>query len=174
MKLIACSHKTYNSYLPKQEFYKAGGELYGADFRTTFAGDPEDENSFGCYAPCIVITANRFLSDRGFAARAHDLTGTDFEILLSEYLDNGNPLLVWITNYGLQESYISDSWKTPEGKLLHWRSPEHCVVLTGCSRQKSLVYVSDPIYGNTEYEFDRFVQRYREMGQQAVYIEKLQ
>ena len=173
LNYLGCHTDKYEivrKYLPKQEFYYVGKELHGADFRTTFAGDPEDENSFGCYAPCIASTANTCLRDKGFHAEAHDLTGTDFETLLSDYIDKGIPLPVWITNYGLAESYLSDSWKTPEGELLTWRSPEHCVVLTGYDRTENLVYVSDPIYGNTEYDLDLFVKRFNEMGKQAVYI----
>ena len=159
------------NYLPKQEFYEKDGQLYGADFRTTFAGDPEDENSYGCYAPCIVTTANNYLSAKGYKGTAHDLTGTDFETLLSDYIDKDIPLPIWITNFGLEESSLSTIWKTPEGETLQWRRPEHCVVLTGYDREKKVVLVSDPIYGDTEYDYDTLVKRFEEMGKQAVFID---
>ncbi len=157
-------------YLPKQEFYYVDGELYGADFRTTFAGNPEDESSYGCYAPCIVITANNYFADKDYNAKAYDLTSTEFEALLTDYINNDIPLIVWITNNGLEPSSLSTVWKTPDGETVQWRRPEHCVVLTGYDIEKKIVYVSDPLFGNTEYDFDTFAARFNEMGKQAVLI----
>ena len=66
-------------YLPKMDFYWYGGVYYGADFRTTFAGNPESEYAYGCYAPCITTTANNYFESIGSESKACDLTGTDFE-----------------------------------------------------------------------------------------------
>ena len=161
------------NYLPKQEFYYVDGILYGADFETTFAGDPEDENSYGCYAPCMVITANNYLTDNGYKGKAYNLTGIDFEMLLSDYIDNDIPIMIWITNYELEPSSLSTIWKTPDGKTVQWRRPEHCAVLTGYDRVNKLIYVSDPIYGNRSYDYDKLIQRFNEMGNQAIYIDAL-
>lgn len=65
---ILLNHLGYNvdkltlarNYLPKMDFYWSNGIYYGADFRTTFAGNPESSSSYGCYAPCIVTTANNY------------------------------------------------------------------------------------------------------------------
>ena len=159
------------NYLPKQPFYYKDGELYGADFRTTFAGDPEDPSSYGCYAPCIVTTANKYLEAKGYKGKAYDVTATDFEKLLTDYIDKDIPLIIWITNNGLQQSSLSTVWKTPDGKSVQWRRPEHSVVLTGYDREKKLVYVSDPKIGNQEYDYDLLVTRFKEMEMQAVYID---
>ena len=159
------------NYLPKQEFYYVDEQLYGADFVTTFAGDPEDDASYGCYAPCVVVTANRYLRANAYKGTAYDLTGTDFELLLRGYIDHDIPLVIWITNYELEPSNLSTIWKTPEGKTVQWRRPEHCVVLTGYDRERELIYVSDPIYGNRSYDYDTLVERFGEMGKQAVYID---
>ena len=35
------------NYLPKLDFYWENGILYGADYKTTFAGDPESEYAYG-------------------------------------------------------------------------------------------------------------------------------
>ena len=158
------------NYLPKLDFYWNNGIYYGADFRTTFAGNPESEYSYGCYAPCIETTANAYLSDIYSAKKAHALKGVSFENLLSEYIDNNMPVLIWITSSNLHEPYYTSIWTTPEGKEVQWLAYEHCVVMTGYDKDNQLIYVSDPLKGNISYDYSKFRQRYIDMGEQALYI----
>ncbi len=158
------------NYLPKLDFYWENGIYYGADFRTTFAGNPESEYSYGCYAPCIVTTANSYFSANEFDAAACDITGVDFDSLLTDYIDNDKPVLIWITSSNLHEPYYTSIWTTPDGEEVQWLAYEHCVVLTGYDKDNQLIYTSDPLYGDTAYDYDTIRQRYNEMGQQAVYI----
>lgn len=158
------------NYLPKQSFYWENGIYYGADFRTTFAGNPESEYSYGCYAPCIVTTANGYFSENGFDAAACNITGADFDSLLEDYIDNDKPVLIWITSSNLHEPYYTSIWTTPDGEEVQWLAYEHCVVLTGYDKDNQLIYVSDPLSGNISYDYSTIRQRYNEMGQQAVYI----
>lgn len=158
------------NYLPKLDFYWEDGIYYGADFRTTFAGNPESEYSYGCYAPCIVTTANNYFLENEFDAAACNITGADFDSLLDDYIDNGKPVLIWVTSSNLHESELTKIWTTPDGEQLQWRSYEHCVVLTGYDKDNQLIYTSDPLYGNIAYDYSIIRQRYNEMGQQAVYI----
>lgn len=162
------------NYLPKQEFYWWGGVLYGADYETTFAGDPEySYNAYGCMAPCIVTTAENYLNDNGIKAEVKNLSGTPFEQLLSDYIDNDDPVLVWVTYGNLHETYYTDSWITPEGKTVTWKAWEHCVVLTGYDKgagDNGQVYVSDPLEGNVAYDMALFEQRYNEMDMNAVLV----
>lgn len=157
-------------YLPKEPFYYEDGQLHGADFRTTFAGDPEDENSYGCYAPCIVTTANKYLVNSAADVRAYNTTGTDLDSLLRTYIDKDQPVLIWITYGDLHESYLTTEWTTPSGESVRWRAWEHCVVLTGYDLDKGLIYVSDPLAGNVAYSYDLLKQRFNEMGSQSVCI----
>ena len=157
-------------YLPKLDFYWEGDEYCGADFRTTFAGDPESEYSYGCYAPCIVTAANNYLEDIGSALRATDMTGTDFESLLTDYIDNDQPVLIWVTSSDLHETQLTSVWKTPAGDEVQWVAYEHCVVLTGYDLDAQRIYVSDPLVGNTDYDLSKIRQRYIDMGQQCVAI----
>lgn len=159
-----------DNYLPKQSFYIDEDTLYGADFRITFAGDPRTEDSYGCYAPCIVTTANKYLSEKGSEMKARDITGTTFDKLFSDYIDNGRPVLIWITSHELLPSYLSSAWITSEGESVQWRANEHCVVLTGYDIENGIIYVSDPMTGNTSYSIDLAEQRYSELGYQAVAI----
>ncbi len=158
------------NYLPKQDFYWKNGVYYGADFRTTFAGNPESEYSYGCYAPCIVITANKYLNSIGVNNTALNISGTDFDNLLGEYIDNNTPFLIWITSGNLHESSLTSVWTTPQGEKVQWRAYEHCVVLTGYDLDKELIYVSDPLYNNISYDYNKIKLRYNEMGKQAVCI----
>lgn len=157
-------------YLPKLDFYWDGDVYYGADFRTTFAGDPEDEYSYGCYAPCIVTAANAYLSSVGAGVSAYDETGSSFDSLLTDYIDHDIPVLIWVTSSDLHETELTSTWVTPEGETIQWVAYEHCVVLTGYDMESQTVYVSDPLVGNTSYDMSRIRQRYADMGHQCVRI----
>ena len=159
------------NYLPKLDFYWYNGVLYGADFRTTFAGNPESEYAYGCYAQCITTTANNYLNDNGFGGKAYNITGSDFDSLLYDYIDKDIPVLIWITSSNLHETMLTSVWTTPDGERVQWKAYEHCVVLTGYDLDNQLIYVSDPLVGNTSYDYGRIKQRYIDMGQQAVYIQ---
>lgn len=159
-------------YLPKQEFYTKNGVLYGADVVNTFAGDPRNSYSYGCYAPCIVKTAEKYLKSCGSDMAAYDISGKSMEQLFEQYIDKGQPVLIWITSNGLSKPYKTEQWVTADGKNVQWLRHEHCVVLTGYDRAKKLVYVSDPLVGNTSYDYDKINLRYEQMGCQAVSIEE--
>lgn len=158
------------NYLPKQDFYYSNGIYYGADFRTTFAGNPESEHSYGCLAPCIVTTANSYLNSIGSDSIVRNISGSDFDSLLTEYIDNDKPVLIWITSGNLHESSLTTKWTTPNGEQVQWRAYEHCVVLTGYDLDNGLIYVSDPMYNNIVYDYNKIKLRYNEMGRQSVYI----
>ncbi|MBQ8107496.1 MAG: C39 family peptidase [Ruminococcus sp.] len=158
-------------YLPKTEFYTDAEGLHGADYRYSFAGDPEDDDSYGCHAPCIVTAADSYLSQQGSALRAHDLTGSDLDSLFSDYIDKDQPVLIWITYYDLPAPYYTNSWLTPSGARIVWLANEHCVMLTGYDRDKGLVYVNDPLAGMTTYDLSLLKLRYEQMGRQCVSIE---
>lgn len=158
------------NYLPKMDFYWEDGIYYGADFRTTFAGDPESEYSYGCYAPCIKTTADNYFKDNGYDNTAVNISGADFDKLLTDYIDNDMPVLIWITSSDLHETMLTSVWTTPTGAQVQWLAYEHCVVLTGYNKSEDLIYVSDPLYGNKSYDYTKLKQRYVDLGQQAVYI----
>lgn len=158
-------------YLPKMKFYRSKGMLYGADFRTTFAGDPESKRSYGCYAPCIAETARRYLADTDPDRTVYDITGTSIDTLMSEYINNNIPVIIWITSDDLHAPKLTDSWQTPEGEKVQWVAYEHCVVLTGYDKSHGLIYVADPLVGNTSYSYLKLCQRYADLGMQAIYIQ---
>lgn len=146
--------------------YLDKGEVGTVDFRKAFVGDPRDESSFGCYAPVVVNTANRYLQAQGSSLRATDVTGADLESLFG-YINSQVPVIIWGT-LDCNEGYYSVTWNV-DGQDLTWITPEHCMVLVGYDQQS--VWVADPIYGEVvSYDKAIFESRYDTLLKQAVVI----
>lgn len=162
--------KTYLADLmPKFQFYYFNGELIGADFLTDFPGDPYTSYGYGCYTPCMVTTAENYFTDIGKNEwKLKDITGSDIDTLYS-YIAQGKPVMVWAT-MGMIASVEGKSWKTPSGRVVTWRSNEHCLVLTGYDKNKGIVYMNDPMKGKVTYSASLFQKRYEEMGKHAAII----
>ena len=156
-----------NYYMPRADVYWENGTMYGPDYRYVFAGDPADPHAYGCLAPCMITTAQNYLNDAGGGMYPFDASGTAFEDLLTTYIDRDVPLLLWVTT-GLATPYYSHVWVTPSGEQMQWITPEHCLVLTGYDLDNGLIYVADPMVGNTCYSYDLVKQRYNELGQQCM------
>lgn len=75
-------------------------------------------------------------------------------------------------NNKYEESFISDSWRMPNGDIFYWRYPLHCLVLIGYT--KDTVILADPYSSmeSVEYSKEIFEARYNEMYKQAVVIIK--
>ncbi len=147
--------------------YLDKGEVGTVDFRVAFEGNPRDENSYGCYSPVVVDTANKYLQAVQSDMRAVDLSGTEFEELFS-YIDAGVPVIVWGT-LDCAEGHYSVTW-TVNGTDLTWYTPEHCMVLVGY--EDKMVWVADPVYGDVRsYDREIFKSRYEVLYRQAVVIE---
>lgn len=176
--------------------YLTIGEVGKTDPNTAFVGDPKEEDSYGCYAPVIASTANKYFeavedaieSAADIAAMANpetsvdmqgidnnytakDITGTEFQSLLTDYVAKDNPVILWVTE-DMQEVKDGDSWVI-DGKTITWKEPENCVLLMGYDMPKGTVKVADPLKGNiAEYESTLVQQRYEAMGKMAVVIPK--
>ncbi len=147
--------------------YLDKGTVGTVDFNVAFVGDPRDESSYGCYAPVVVNTANRYLEANQSPLRAKNLTNTELEELFT-YIDANVPVIVWGTQ-NCQEGHYSVTWNV-DGQDLTWFTPEHCMVLVGYDENN--VWIADPIYGNTvSYDRDTFRNCYDSLYKQAVVIE---
>ena len=159
-----------SDYLPyDNDIYYVNGTRYAANPWRTFVGEPHTQR-FGCYAPVVVKTANRFLAEQGSGLQAVDLTGAGIEACY-EKVARGEPVLVWAT-IGLAdpESLTQYGWIDKEsGKWFHWVTGEHCYVLTGYT--PATVSVCDPLEGEMVYNRALFEQRYEALYCQAVSIE---
>lgn len=159
------------NYLSKGYFEFRNEEKYGPDPNHEFAGDPNSEQSYGCYSGCIAETANRYFQSvhSGFTAKSQN--GKELEELF-QYLEQGKPVMVW-TTIRLSETYICDTWKTEDGTIIDWPINEHCVVLTGYDKDNHIVYVADPLCDTEDsvvYDMELFRQKYNEIKQYAAVI----
>ncbi|MDO5559736.1 MAG: C39 family peptidase [Oscillospiraceae bacterium] len=157
-------------YLPKQELDRnEDNELFGPDFRNTFAGNPEDDVSFGCLAPCIAQTADKYIKSQKSDYEAKDITGTAFYDLF-EYISENKPVIIWSTQKLKKPEYIT-SWKIYETQeTMTWPTNEHCVVLTGYDYTNNTVQINDPLEGKVTLEMEKVKQRYDQIGRNAVII----
>lgn len=143
--------------------------IHGTNFASSFVGDPYSTYGSGIFPPGLTKTANDYLKDQDSDYEATDISGTDFDDLLS-YIDEGIPVLVWTTMYMGSVNFTGNN-VTYRGKKYRWYSAEHCVVLCGYDRTNGTVLVSDPLVGIVSRDWDDFVNIYETAGEYAVVIE---
>lgn len=145
-------------------FYTMNGLPYGPNPNVVFAGDPFSAYSYGCYAAPIVSAINQ----NSINYKARKITNKSLEFLCKEYIDQGNPLLIWAT-MNMEPARVSDSWYLQNGNKFTWIAGEHCLVLVGYNEQ--YYFLNDPQLGRTvAYQKEIVEQRFEELGSQAVCI----
>ena len=149
--------------------YLEKGAIGTVDFREAFVGNPYDDHSYGCYAPVIVKTANKYLSENKSDLRAYDMSGKNLTELY-KYVCEGKPVVIWNTTKMNQEPFYTTTWNI-NGKNIRWLCGEHCMVLIGFDLDRNVVIVSDPMVGKVEYDRELFEKRYIQFFKQAVVIE---
>lgn len=153
-------------YLLCEDLFYSGEKLYGPDPYEKFAGSPFGESyCYGCFAPVIEEAVN---SMTGFSAET--VTGKTLSELCGLYIDNGKPLLVWVT-MEMREPEDGRVWNLPDGREFVWTAGEHCMVLTGYG--DGVYYFNDPRSGGSViFPEDISEKRFSQLGSQAVLIEK--
>lgn len=153
-------------YLVCEELFYSGEKLYGPDPYEKFAGSPFGESyCYGCFAPVIEEAVN---SMTGFSGET--ITGKSLSELCGLYIDNGKPLLVWVT-MEMREPEDGRVWNLPDGREFVWTAGEHCMVLTGYG--DGVYYFNDPRSGGSViFPEDISEKRFSQLGSQAVLIEK--
>ena len=129
----------YDNYMPKSP-YKNG------DPWTTYVGNAKNIG-YGCYAPCIVETGNKYLSMFGARKKVYDVSGKPMSYY-EDLIDRGIPVIMW----GLIGMNCNPSlcWEaTVNGKYVDWHTYSHCLVLIGYT-SKTYIF-SDPLTGIAEY-----------------------
>ena len=141
----------------------------GVTFDEYFVGSPYIDNSFGCYAPVIVRTAEAYFKSIGETKRqVKDLSGSTMDALYGQ-VAAGNPVIIWST-MKLQAPKKIYYWSTPDGTPVYFYRYEHCVLLTGYDKKAKTVTVCDPMEGTKTREMPLFEQRYQDLLSQAVVI----
>lgn len=149
---------------PEEDLY---GNWYGCDPWEAFPGDPRSDFGWGCYSPVIERALNNCLSGTGY--RAERLSDVPLETLCTDYIDCGNPVLVWAT-INMDTPRESITWVVPEtGREITWVSPMHCLVLTGYDPESYIF--NDPLAGEAiRYDKADVECAYAALYEQAVVI----
>lgn len=133
-----------------------------------YIGDPKSYTGFGCSTPVICKAARRFFRVQKSDCYPVDLTGTDFQELFYQ-VEQGRPVIVWATMYLLdtKPEYV---YTAKNGDEMWFCTYQHCLTLYGYDLDKQIVYLADPLVGNTTYPLEKFEKIYDILGKQAVVI----
>lgn len=166
---FSVSHTEMVEYLPCEPIVYQNGEYYTAYPEDAYIGDPSTDSGWYCFEGPIVEAANAYLREVESPLRAHKVSGADEEELLS-YLQQGNPVIVWVTQQLADVRRTGYTWILPDGEVYHPYGGLHCVALSGMDVEAGTVTLTDPIYGEWEAKLDRFMEIYEGMGSRAVIV----
>ncbi|MCM1220947.1 MAG: C39 family peptidase [Lachnospiraceae bacterium] len=133
-----------------------------------FIGNPQSPHSYGCYAPVIKTTAEKYLTSLIWLKEdmtVEDITGTPLNEL-DQYIVDGVPVIIW-ASMDMAETRRNEGWNI-NGETVYFMYNEHCLVLIGFTETEYIF--ADPLNGIKSYEKGLVNQRYGELGQQAVII----
>lgn len=114
----------------------------GPDIDVAYGGNPKSNDGWGCNSPVIVNAMNKFV-DRDSYNISHSY-GVSLDSLCKTYIDNGIPVVVWVTVNMVDSSaskyYVN--WTTVDGKQITYNRRLHCMLLVGYDDDK--YYFNDP------------------------------
>ena len=154
-------------YLPRSE------KWYGTDPDQFYMGDPHlddssPETGYYCFAGPVVTAANKYLSERGGAHYAVDLTGASQE-MLAEQLRKGRPFIFWASLHFKDIQFDErGAYELPGGRTHRVFHQLHCMVCKGMD--DTSFYIADPLDFNTSVPKDIFMKIYHQLGDRAVVI----
>lgn len=155
-------------YINQAELEHDDNKIYCADPNESFIGDPRTESGYGCYAPALLDGLKKYLDDEYFDAV--NLSGISLHDLCIEYIDFGEPVIIWASVDMIATVVIENAWTIREtGDKFNWISNEHCLVLVGYDDNN--YYFNDPQKGAVvPYKKETAEKRYKELGSQAITI----
>jgi len=150
-----------DKFLPK-------GPVGPTDPYLAFPGDPYSlEDGWGCFAPCIVKTANDYIESVGGKDKAIDISHTPMEEMVEKYLfEQERPIVFW-GSMGMVPHVQGPTWDLGD-RTYTWRNNNHCLVLIGWDEENYIF--SDPLEGIMYYKKDIVKERYTTNDEQAVFI----
>lgn len=154
---------------PQSILTQSDSRLVGPHPSEAFIGDPLSLNGLGCYAPVITSVMNSFFAEDS-AKEAVDVTGTDLETLIQNYIKQDTPVIIWAT-INMQPPKQGKSWIIKDtGETFQWIAREHSLVLVGYD--KTDYYFNDPYDSNglIGYEKGLVEDRFRALGKQAIVV----
>lgn len=158
-----------NKYLPVADYPGTGedGEMHGESPWEYFIGDPTVFDGFGCYSGALVRGINKIKDGLAVVLR-----GQPMEKLCTDYIDKGQPVIIWATMY-MEPPQESLQWYLPDDTLFTFMIPEHALLLTGYDEYS--YYFSDSLqYSETVGYPKAMTERaYDGLHMQAVVIDPL-
>lgn len=145
----------YENFMPRSPF-KNG------DPWTTYVGDAKDRG-YGCYAPCVVTTANNYLNFVGSELTLCDVSGKELSYYES-LINVGTPVIMWTLLDMNADPKIC--WEANiNGKDVVWHEYSHCMVLIGYTDDTYIF--CDPLKGVSEYSKSDTEKSFKVMFRQA-------
>lgn len=150
------------------EYDSDDDKIYCADPNEAFIGNPRSDSGYGCYAPALLECLEKYLEDEYFDAV--NLSGISLPDLCMEYIDFGEPVLIWASINMSGTSVVENAWTIKKtGKSFDWIANEHCLVLVGYDNEN--YYFNDPQKDvAVPYKKETAEKRYKELGSQAITI----
>ena len=133
-----------------------------------FVGDPHELDGAGIFTPGLTLTANRYLQANGNRHTAYDISGTDFEDLLT-LIAGGYPIVMWGTIDYEMPLWSRDTYPY-QGKDYRWYYNEHCIMLSGYDLSSKSITIMDPEQGEIERSIEMMKGIYNEIGKYAITI----
>lgn len=160
------------------------GKRFGPDPFAAYPGDPYKDSGpncgFGCYAPCLAKSMNAVLPQDKYVAVV--TTGLKLVDLLPNYIDKGDPVVIWATMDMLparltrswEIDYVDENSKFRLGDQFTWNGNEHCLVLVGYDAER--YFFNDPYknHGLIGYPRALVEQRFLEQGSQSVVVRRVE
>ncbi len=159
-----------DNYLDMSElpYYDDNGQRWGYSPWDYFVGDPRASTGLCCYAPVIKKACDKFISSYGHSAQLS--SGGTLDSLCREYVNNGKPVIVWVT-VQMKTPYLNGKkWNiVGTDTVFNWMAPVHCMLLTG--HDDTYFYFNDPLSGkNVKYTKSKSEAAFAGMYSQAVVI----
>lgn len=142
--------------------------VYCGNPEKVFIGNPRNESGYGCYAPALLECLKKYLDGKYFDAV--NLSEISLKDLCAEYIDFGEPVIIW-ASLDMNPTVVNqEEWTIKEtGEKFNWISNEHCMVLVGYD--ESYYYFNDPQNDKAvPYKKETAEKRYKELGSQAVTV----
>ncbi len=160
----------FDDCMKNEDFVYTEETVYGPDPEEAFAGNPRTETlGFYCMPGVVADAANRFLEREQGRFYAFDLTGLDEDGLFT-LLDEGAPVIVWITRDGLAPRYNKKFTWTITGTQRVYRPYANLHVMVASGYDSKYVYLTDPLGYMDRMKREQFFSLYNALGQRAVAI----
>lgn len=142
----------------------------GPDPYKVFVGNPKD-TGFGCYAPVVADTIDKYFISVGSPDRAVNVEDAD-QSVLELLIDNGIPVIVWASIDMKPYLYTKNNeWiLNTTGETFRWRGNSHVLVLVGYDEDNYYFSDCNDREEYAVYPKQLFLKRWEQNEKQGVII----